>query len=160
MSNYSFNPLYMALKHLYEQAKQEDALFAQEVAEKESRTDNPKSLKECADYIMGEAYDYAANHKNGNFGLAGCDDDQIKQMIKHYYDEDNITIKKVGSSAKASVKTTSAQGGNKTAPAANAKGNTKGNTKDNPMTSETLERILRNPKPTKPTPTITELTLF
>ena len=106
MSNYSFNPLQMAIKPLYEQAIAEDELFAKEVKEKETRAEKPKSLAECAEYIMGEAYKYASEHRDGNFGLAGCEDSQIKAMIKHYYDEDDIKINKVGASAKPVVKKT------------------------------------------------------
>lgn len=106
MSNFQFNPLQMAIRPFYEQAIAEDELFAKEVKEKESRAEKPKSLAECAEYIMGEAYKYSSEHKMGNFGLAGCEDSQITAMIKHYYDEDDIKIHKVGSSAKASVKTT------------------------------------------------------
>lgn len=100
MSDYSFNPLQMALKPLLEQAKEEDEIFALNVEDKEAR--GSKSFAECCDYIMGEAYEYASKNRQGNFGLAGCDDKQIISMIKHYYDEDNIEIKKVGS-AKAKV---------------------------------------------------------
>lgn len=106
MSNFQFNPLQMAIRPFYEQAIAEDELFAREVKEKEARTEKPKSLAECCEYIMGEAYKYASEHKMGNFGLAGCEDSQITAMIKHYYDEDDIKIHKFGSSAKASVKTT------------------------------------------------------
>ena len=102
MSNYSFNPLQLALKPLYEQAKSEDELFAKQVQEKESRTEKPKSFGECCEYIMGEAYKYAKDHKQGNFGLAGMDDQGLIGLIKHYYDEDDIKIEKV-SGAKAVV---------------------------------------------------------
>ena len=107
MSNYSFNPLQMAIKPFYEQAIAEDELFAKEVKEKEARTEKPKSLAECCEYIMGEAYKYAKDHKQGNFGLAGCEDAQIVSMIKHYYDEDDIKIEKIAD-AKPVVKTTPA----------------------------------------------------
>lgn len=103
---YQFNPLHMALRPLYERAKAEDALFAQEVREKESRKEKPKSLLECAEYIMGEAYKYASEHRTGNFGLAGGDDNFIVGLIKHYYDEDDIKINKMGRGVKASVKVT------------------------------------------------------
>jgi len=102
MSNYSFNPLQLALKPLYEQAKSEDELFAKQVQEKESRTEKPKSFTECCEYIMGEAYKYAKDHRQGNIGLAGDWADNILGMIKHYYDEDDIKIEKV-SDAKAIV---------------------------------------------------------
>ena len=95
MSNYSFNPLQLALKPLYEQAKSEDELFAKQVQEKESRTEKPKSFGECCEYIMGEAYKYAKDHKQGNFGLAGMDDQGLIGLIKHYYDEDDIKIEKI-----------------------------------------------------------------
>ena len=106
MSDFTFNPLQMAIKPFYEQAIAEDELFANEVKEKEARTEKPKSLAECCEYIMGEAYKYAKEHKNGNMGLAGCDDNQILAMIRHYYDEDDIEITKVGSGVKSSVSTT------------------------------------------------------
>lgn len=102
MSNYSFNPLQLALKPLYEQAKSEDELFAKQVQEKESRTEKPKSFAECCEFIMGEAYKYAKDHKQGNFGLAGMDDQGLIGLIKHYYDEDDIKIEQV-SGAKAVV---------------------------------------------------------
>lgn len=95
MSNYSFNPLQMALKPLYEQAKSEDELFAKQVQEKESRTEKPKSFAECCEYIMGEAYKYAKDHKQGNFGMAGMPDADMIGLIKHYYDEEDIKIEKI-----------------------------------------------------------------
>lgn len=104
MSSFTFNPLQMAIKPLYLQAIASDQLFAEEVRTKEARTEKPKSLAECAEYIMGEAYEYASKHKDGNFGLAGCSDEQIVEMIKHYYDEDDIKIHKVGAATKAEVK--------------------------------------------------------
>ena len=104
MSNYSFNPLQMAIKPFYEQAIADDELFAKEVKEKEARTEKPKSFAECCEYIMGEAYKYAKDHKQGNFGFAGCEDAQIVSMIKHYYDEDDIKIEKIAD-AKLVVKT-------------------------------------------------------
>ena len=95
MSDYSFNPLQLALKPLYEQAKSEDELFAKQVQEKESRTEKTKSFAECCEFIMGEAYKYAKDHKQGNFGLAGMDDQGLIGLIKHYYDEDDIKIEKI-----------------------------------------------------------------
>lgn len=104
MSNISFNPLAWAIKPLYQKAISEDALFAKEVAEKESRTEKPKSLDECADYILGEAYDWASNHRDGSCGFAGLPDEEMVNLIKHYYDEENITIKKIGgATAKVAV---------------------------------------------------------
>lgn len=98
---FSFNPLVIAIKPFYEQAIAEDELFAKEVREKESRKEKPKSLAECADYIMGETYNYASSHRNGNFGLSGFPDEDMLGLIKHYYDEDDIVIRKVtGATAK------------------------------------------------------------
>ena len=105
MSNFTFTPLQMAIKPLYEKAMAEDELFAKEVQEKESRTEKPKSLAECAEYIMGEAYKYAKEHRQGDFGLAGMPDADMIGLIKHYYDEDDIVIEKVVD-AKPIVKTT------------------------------------------------------
>ena len=106
MSNFSFNPLQVAIKPFYEQAIAEDALFAEEVKEKESRAEKPKSLAECSEYIYGEALKYAEEHRDGQIGLAGCEDAQIVAMIKHYYDEDNIEIYKPKCEVKSSVQTT------------------------------------------------------
>ena len=95
MSNICFNPLAWAIKPLYDKAIAEDSDFAKEVKEKESRAEKPKSLSECADYILGEAFEWASNHRDGNMGYAGLPDDEMINLIKHYYDEDNIEIKKV-----------------------------------------------------------------
>lgn len=95
-SYYKFNPLQIAFRPFFEQAKAEDPLFALEVMEKESRTEKPKSFAECCEYILGEAYEYASKHREGNFGLAGMPDEDIPGLIKHYYDEDDIVIRKVG----------------------------------------------------------------
>lgn len=97
----NFNPLAMALKPLLMQAIAQDELFAIQVAQKKN-----KSLNECAEWLMGEAYLYAKEHKNGNFGLSACSDEEMIGHIKHYWDEDNIKITKVGADAKAKVTTT------------------------------------------------------
>ena len=107
MSNISFNPLAWAIKPLYDKAIKEDALFAKEVQEKESRKEKPKSLDECADYILGEAYDWASKHRDGKVGYAGLPDDEMVNLIKHYYDEENITIKKVSGASAQVAKTPS-----------------------------------------------------
>ena len=102
-SFYKWNPLQMAIKPFYDKAIAEDALFAKEVAEKESRAEKPKSLAECAEYIMGEAYRYAMEHKFGSFGFAGIPDEDMPSLIKHYYDEDDIKIHKIGAGVQSSV---------------------------------------------------------
>lgn len=106
MADFTFNPLSIALKPLLDKAMAEDTTFAQEVKEKTERKDKPKSLDECCKYIMGEAYKYAKEHKQGNFGLAGCPDEMVVGMIKHYYDEDDITITEItGATAKVATPT-------------------------------------------------------
>ena len=96
MSNISFNPLVLAIRPFYAKAIAEDELFAQEVKEKESRTEKRKSLAECADYILGEAYKWATEHKfDNNCSWAGIPDSEIESLIKHYYDEDDIVIHKI-----------------------------------------------------------------
>ena len=95
-----FNPLQLALKPLFEQAKAEDELFANEV--KTKTESKKKSWEECCEYIMGEAYEYASKHKNGNCGMAGMSDADMIGLIKHYYDEDKIEVKKM-SGAKVNV---------------------------------------------------------
>ena len=105
-TGFSFNPLQLAIRPLYEKAIAEDELFAKEVKEKESRKEKPKSLAECADFLMGEAYEYASKHRNGNFGLAGMPDDELMGLIKHYYDEEDIVIRKMGAGVRAKVATT------------------------------------------------------
>ena len=53
------------------------------------RYNNPnKSLDECCKYITGEAFARAKN------GTAVLSDDEVYGMAVHYYDEDNITIRK------------------------------------------------------------------
>ena len=109
MSNFSFNPLQLALKPLYEQAKREDELFAKQVQEKESRTEKPKSFAECCEYIMGLAYKYAKEHRQGDFGLAGSPDADMVGLIKHYYDEEDIKIEKIVDAKPIVQSTTPAQ---------------------------------------------------
>ena len=118
MSNISFNPLAWAIKPLYDKAIAEDEIFAKEVKEKESRTEKPKSLDECADYILGEAFEWASKHRNGNVGYSGLPDDEMVNLIKHYYDEENIEIKKV-TGATASVGKTGADTKASTKPKSN-----------------------------------------
>ena len=107
-SYYKFNPLQMAIKPFYDMAIAEDEQFAQTVKEKESRAHKPKSLAECAEYILGEAYEYASKHRNGNFGLAGMPDEDMPGLIKHYYDEDEIVIRKITGAVAKVAKTPSA----------------------------------------------------
>ena len=127
MSSYTFNPLQMAIKPLYERAIASDPLFANEVKEKEGRAEKPKSLAECAEYIMGEAYKYAMEHKFGSFGFAGVPDEDMPSLIKHYYDEDDIKIHKIGAGVQSVVSRTPS------APVAPVKGKGKGKEKQKPV---------------------------
>lgn len=103
-TNISFNPLAWAIKPFYDKAIAEDELFAKEVREKESRAEKPKSLAECADYILGEAYKWASEHKfDNNCAWAGLPDNELEGLIKHYYDEDDIVIHKIGPNVTAKV---------------------------------------------------------
>ena len=105
-TGFSFNPLVIAIKPFYDKLIAEDEIFADVVKERESRAEKPKSLKECADYIMGEAYEYARTHKTGNFGMAGFPDEEMFTLIRHYYDEEFIEIRKVtGATAKVATST-------------------------------------------------------
>jgi len=103
-TGFSFNPLVIAIKPFYDKLIAEDEIFAEIVKERESREKKPKSLAECADYIMSEAYNYAKSHKQGNFGLAGFPDEEMPQLIRHYYDEEFLEVQKI-TDAKASFTT-------------------------------------------------------
>lgn len=98
----------MALKPLLDKAREQDLDFDFEVVTKESRTEKPKSFAECCEFILGEAYEYAKEHKDGNTAVAGMSDDDMMSLIKHYYDEDDIVIKKMGGNVTAEVAGTSA----------------------------------------------------
>ena len=102
----SFNPLVMAIKPFYDKLIAEDEIFAGIVKEREGRKEKPKSLGECADYIMSEAYNYASKHRNGNYGFAGFPDEDMYRMIRHYYDEEFLEVQKM-TGAKAVVSSVS-----------------------------------------------------
>ena len=106
-TGFSFNPLVIAIKPFYEKLIAEDEIFANVVKERESRAEKPKSLQECADYIMGEAYEYARTHQQGNFGLSGFPDEEMFTLIRHYYDEEFIEIRKVTGAVARVAKTPS-----------------------------------------------------
>lgn len=101
----SFNPLVFAIKPFYKQLIAEDELFAKEVKEKESRAEKPKSLAECAEYILGEAYHYAYEHRDGNCGMSVMPDEDMMSLIKHYYDEDDIVIRKMSAGTRVATAT-------------------------------------------------------
>lgn len=141
----------MALMPLFKQAQAEDAEFANEVNEKSARAENPKSWQQCCEYVLGEAYKYAKEHRDGNVGVAGCDEATMVSMIKHYYDEDNIEITPIGG-AKVSVQKTD------TATATTASSSTKTATKKGAKKTQSKADSKPSTKPiaTNPTPTPSE----
>ena len=158
MSNPFFNPLQMALMPLFKQAQAEDAEFANEVNEKSNRAENPKSWQQCCEYILGEAYNYAKEHKDGNVGVAGCDEATLTSMIKHYYDEDNIEITPIGG-----AKVSAQKAGNATASSSTETATKKGakKTQSKADSKPSTKPIATNPTPTpsepKKTPTKAEI---
>lgn len=82
-------------EYLLERAKT-DASVARSI-EKES-----KSLKECFNYIVGEA------SKQQKEGCAPIKDDDVYGMAVHYYDEDDIKIESLPTGTKAEVSSSAA----------------------------------------------------
>lgn len=78
-----------AIKSYLDERVKTDELFAKAYAK------SNKSLKECCDYIMGEA------KKRGN--AVAMTDDEVFGLAVHYYDEDNIKVNKVSGSYKVSA---------------------------------------------------------
>ena len=76
--NNSFNE---AIKAYLDQRAKEDSLFATSYAK------TNKNLGECCDYIIGEA------KKRGGRAVA-MTDNEVFGLSVHYYDEDDIKIKK------------------------------------------------------------------
>lgn len=71
-----------AIKQYLDNRAATDELFA-------AKYNNPKkSIQECCQYITGEAYARAEG------GTAVISDEEVYGMAVHYYDEDNITIRK------------------------------------------------------------------
>ena len=71
-----------AIKNYLDNRAKSDELFAAKYA-------NPKkSIDECCKYITGEAYARAKN------GCAVISDEEVYGMAVHYYDEENIEIRK------------------------------------------------------------------
>lgn len=71
-----------AIKNYLDNRAMTDELFAAKYA-------NPKkSIDECCKYITGEAYAKAKN------GCAVISDEEVYGMAVHYYDEDDINIRK------------------------------------------------------------------
>ena len=76
------DPFLTAIKNYLDNRAKSDELFAAKYA-------NPKkSIDECCKYITGEAYARAKN------GCAVIGDEEVYGMAVHYYDEENIEIRK------------------------------------------------------------------
>ena len=76
------DPFQTAIKQYLDNRAATDELFA-------DKYNNPqKSIQECCQYITGEAYARAEG------GTAVIPDEEVYGMAVHYYDEDNITIRK------------------------------------------------------------------
>lgn len=71
----------MAIQSYLDQRAKEDNLFAASYAKLD------KNLSECCDYIISEA------KKRGGSAVA-IPDDEVFGLAVHYYDEDNIKVKK------------------------------------------------------------------
>ncbi len=61
-----------------------------------------KSLKECWDYVLGEVA--KTMYRNGNFGCAAGDDEDLYALAVHYYDEDEIKIAPLPTNMKVETK--------------------------------------------------------
>lgn len=61
-----------------------------------------KSLKECWAYVLGEVA--KTMYRNGNFGCAAGDDEDLYALAVHYYDEDDIKITPLPSNMKVKAK--------------------------------------------------------
>ena len=61
-----------------------------------------KSLKECWDYVLGEVA--KTMYRNGKFGCAAGDDEDLYALAVHYYDEDEIKIEPLPSDMKVEAR--------------------------------------------------------
>lgn len=61
-----------------------------------------KSLNECWDYVLGEVA--KTMYRNGKFGCAAGDDEDLYALAVHYYDEDEIKIETLPSDMKVETK--------------------------------------------------------
>lgn len=82
-----------AIKQYLDNRAATDELFA-------AKYNNPKkSIQECCQYITGEAYARAEG------GTAVISDEEVYGMAVHYYDEENIEIRKQPAGTKVPSKT-------------------------------------------------------
>ena len=87
------DPFQKSIQAYLEQRAEDDELFAISFAKPN------KSLKECCNYIMGEA------RKRGN--AVAISDAEVYGMAVHYYDEDDIKVAKMPANVKVSSSSTS-----------------------------------------------------
>lgn len=80
-----------AIKNYLDQRAASDPLFAASYAK------TNKSIDECCEYLVGEAYDRCKSE------MSIMDDATTYGLAVHYYDEDNIEIKKLPSGAQFNV---------------------------------------------------------
>lgn len=60
-----------------------------------------KNPKECAKYVLQEAYKMAEKNRNGQMGSwCGIDNEPIVNLIIHYYTEDSIKVEDLPSNVK------------------------------------------------------------
>lgn len=78
-TGYSFED---AIKAHLDKVAEQDETFAKNYAKKN------KSVKECCNYIIGEA----RKRKSGGGGVVGISDEEVYGMAIHYFDEDNIEV--------------------------------------------------------------------
>ena len=90
------NSFQTAIKNYLDSFAKEDQHFA------ERYNLEKKTLKECETYILGEVNDLAKGARTHVMN-----DDEVYQMARHYYLEDNIKIKKVNGTATTAPSETS-----------------------------------------------------
>ena len=93
------NPFETIIYGYLEARAKTDELFAKTFAKPN------KNIHECYKYIVGELYQQALKNREGNMGLVPMTDEDTFQMAVHYYDEDEITIKKCEGARTAVAKT-------------------------------------------------------
>lgn len=77
-TGYSFED---AIKAHLDKVAEQDETFAKNYAKKN------KSVKECCNYIIGEA-----RKRKGGSGVVGISDEEVYGMAIHYFDEDDIKV--------------------------------------------------------------------
>lgn len=88
------NPFEEAIKAYLQAKADKDSLFAKTFAKEN------KNIKECCQYIIEEA----RKVKDGT--VAVMTDEAVYALAVHYYDEDDIVVKKPATSVKVATSTT------------------------------------------------------